>query len=137
MRCVLPLLFVFAVLTTPGRAETFDGARAVIVDGDIIALGLERIRILNIDAPETFDSRCTDELLLGLKTKQRLAALLRSGQVEVERQGRDRYGRTLARLSMDGRDVGETLIREGLALPWRDGAQARIDRQRLWCRQVR
>jgi micrococcal nuclease len=131
MRAVLLLLSLCAAV--PCRAESFDGARAVIVNGDTITLGLERIRILNIDAPETFDSRCTNELLLGIRSKERLALLLRAGQVEMERQGRDRFGRTLARLSIGGRDVGETLIREGLALPWRDGAQARIDRMRLWC----
>lgn len=129
-----PLLILVLFMAAPCHAESFEGARAVIVNGDTITLGLERIRIMNIDAPETFDSRCTNELLLGIRAKERLAALLRAGQVDLERQGRDRFGRTLARLSIESRDVGETLIREGLALPWRDGAQARIDRVRLWCR---
>ena len=30
---------------SPALAETFDGRRAVIIDGDTFALGLERVRI--------------------------------------------------------------------------------------------
>jgi hypothetical protein len=61
-------------LALPAFAETFDGRRAVIIDGDTIALGTERIRLLNIDAPESFRSRCERELVMGLKAKERLAA---------------------------------------------------------------
>src|SRR5687768_16258588 len=74
------LLAILAVLgPSPALAETFDGRRAVIIDGDTFALGSERVRILNIDAPETRGSRCEWELVLGLKAKERLAGLLRAG----------------------------------------------------------
>ena len=60
------LLVVLAVLDpSPALAETFNGGRAVIIDGDTFALGSERVRILNIDAPETRGSRCERELVLG------------------------------------------------------------------------
>ena len=65
----------------PASAEIFDGRRAVIIDGDTIALGDERVRLLNIDAPESFRSRCERELVMGLKAKERLAALARSGRL--------------------------------------------------------
>ena len=129
------LLAVLALLLAalPAASETFDGRRAVIIDGDTIALGSERVRILNIDAPESFRSHCERELRAGLKAKERLAALVRSGAIEVERHGQDRYRRTLARITVSGRDVGEVLVREGLALPWRDGAEAKEERTRHWC----
>jgi endonuclease YncB( thermonuclease family) len=87
-----------------------------------VALGSERIRILNIDASESHQPNCERELVAGLKAKQRLAQLIRSRTVSIDRQGEDRYRRTLARISVDGRDVGAALIEEGLALPWQDGA---------------
>lgn len=118
---------------SPAVAETFDGGRAVIIDGDTIALGSERVRVLNIDAPETRGSRCERELVVGLKAKERLAALLQVGSVEVDRNGRDRYGRTLGRLSAGGRDVETVLVREGLALPWQSGPEAKAARLRHWC----
>ncbi|EIM26625.1 hypothetical protein MicloDRAFT_00031740 [Microvirga lotononidis] len=34
------------------HAETIDGRRVVIIDGDTIALGRERVRLLNVDTPE-------------------------------------------------------------------------------------
>ena len=51
--------------------------------------------------------------------------LLRAGEVTIARTGQDRYRRTLARLTVDGTDVGESLIREGFALPWKDGPGSR------------
>jgi endonuclease YncB( thermonuclease family) len=71
----------------PGaRSETLDGRRLVIVDGDTSANGFERVRISNIDAPESFRSRCEAELVAGLKAKEHLAALLRSGPFAVDRE---------------------------------------------------
>ncbi len=128
------LLFVLAALgPSPALAETFNGGRAVIIDGDTFALGSERVRILNIDAPETRGSRCERELVLGLKAKERLADLLRAESVDIIRDGEDRYRRTLARVSVGGLDVGSILVGEGLALPWRDGPEAREARLRYWC----
>jgi hypothetical protein len=61
--------------------------RIVIIDGDTIDVQGERIRILNIDAPESFRSRCEVELKLALRTKERLAQLLHSGPIENNRRG--------------------------------------------------
>jgi endonuclease YncB( thermonuclease family) len=100
--------------------------------------GTERVRLLNVDAPESFRPRCEAELIAGLKAKERLAQLVRAGSVRIDRQGQDRYRRTLARLNVGlsdnkSRDVSEILIKEGLALPWRDGRTAWEARKRHWC----
>jgi endonuclease YncB( thermonuclease family) len=118
---------------SPALAETFDGRRAVIIDGDTFALGSERVRILNIDAPETRGSGCDREFVLGLRAKERLAGLLRTRSVAIARDGEDRYHRTLARVSVGGLDVGSILLGEGLALPWQDGPDAQETRLRYWC----
>jgi micrococcal nuclease len=57
----------------------------------LIAVGSERVRLLNVDAPESFRPRCDAELVAGLKTKERLAQLLRTGPVRIDRHGQDRY----------------------------------------------
>ncbi len=126
-------IFLGLLLLARAHAETFDGRRVVIIDGDTIAIGSERVRILNVDTPETFRPRCEAELVAGLKAKERLAELLRAGPVGIDRHGEDRYRRTLARLSVGGRDVGSVLIAEGLALPWKDGRAAWEVRRRHWC----
>jgi len=128
-------LFVFGFLMYGARAETVDGRRIVIIDGDTIDVQGERIRILNIDAPESFRSRCEAELKLALRTKERLAQLLRSGPVEINREGQDRYRRTLATIRIREGDVGRILVRESLALRWQEGPAAKEYRLKVWCGQ--
>ena len=70
---------------------------------------------------------------MGLRGKERLASLLRAGPVEVVRNGEDRYRRTLARIFVRGQDVGQILVREGLAFAWQDGPEAKEARRRHWC----
>lgn len=137
------LVFALCLLVHVGRAETLaesvDGRSAVIIDGDTVAIGGERIRLLNVDAPESFRPRCERELVAGLRAKERLAELLRAGYVWIERQGQDRYRRTLARLllvqasSGAPRDVGAILVSEGLAVLWQSGRAAWEWRRRHWC----
>ena len=97
------------------------------------AVGHERIRILSIDTPETFHSRCENELVLGLRAKERLRELLDSGDIRIERDGQDRYRRTLANVFAGDVDVGETLIREGYALRYEPGGAAKLRRLQVWC----
>lgn len=128
------LLATFLVMVTSAASAA---QNVVIIDGDTIAIGHERIRILSIDTPETFRSRCENELVLGLKAKERLRALVNTGDVVYEPAGKDRYGRTLARVFVWDHDqkvdVGETLIKEGHALRYRAGHEAKLERLRVWC----
>jgi len=111
------------------------GSAIVVVDGDTVKFGSETVRILNIDAPESFRSRCDDELVAGLRAKERLAHLVRVPRLEIVRNGQHCYRRTLVTLVLPGgRDVGTILIREGLALPWKDGRRAKAAWVKVWCR---
>ena len=59
--------------------------------------------------------------------------LVDAGPLTIERRGKDRYGRTLARVLADGRDVGDTLLRDGKALRYRPGQADKLARLRQWC----
>lgn len=104
------------------------GGYNCVVDGDTIWLEGQNIRIAGIDAPETHDYRCEEEKALGNQTTQRLLALVNSGAVTLSSIARDedRYGRKLRNVAVDGQDVGETLIAEGLAREYAGG-------RRSWC----
>ena len=93
-------------------------------DGDTLWWAGEKIRIANIDTPE-LRGQCQAETNLAYAARDRLAVLLGDG-FTIHREGRDRYGRTLARLTVNGRDVGSMLVAEGYARRW-DGAR------RGWC----
>lgn len=107
-------------------------AGLLIIDGDTFVWRGEHIRIANIDAPELKGAKCDAERRLALVAKRRLEQMLASGQVRIARgdpadgRKRDRHGRTLAVISLDGQDVGSILIDEGLARPW-------IGKRRSWC----
>jgi micrococcal nuclease len=120
---------------TPSAAEAVQGERVIIIDGDTVAIGHERVRLLDIDAPETSKPRCEAELARGLEAKSRLRQLVRGASlVTVDRTGEiDRYGRTLGRLKVDGRDVGDILMREGMAVRWTAGRQSWEQRAQHWC----
>lgn len=98
-------------------------------DGDTFRIGFgarsERVRLVSIDAPE-IEGRCQAEVDLAERAKRRLAELLRGRQVLIVRSGFDRHGRTLASVKVQGRDVGEVLVREGLARTW-------SGRREPWC----
>lgn len=127
MRNLLTTALVLASLASPASA----GVR--VVDGDTLDIDGERIRIVKIDTPETHRSRCPNEYTLGLKAKDRLTELLSSGEVTFVAEGFDRYGRTLAYIYVGEVDVGQRLLDEGHALPWRPGAKAKAERLAAWC----
>lgn len=105
----------------------------IIVDGDTIKVSGVTIRLLEIDTPETYRSRCENELVQGLKAKERLRALLDAGPVSYDAHGHDRYGRTLAYVYAGGVDVGAVLLEEGYALPYEPGKAAKLERLQHWC----
>jgi len=107
-----------ALITSSASAAT--GRVRYVTDGDTFRLESgERIRIANIDAPETHadQAKCRAEIALGEASAERARALLDHRTVTFVRVGRS-YNRTVARVTLDGRDLGETLIAMGAARPW-------------------
>jgi endonuclease YncB( thermonuclease family) len=106
------------------------GVRATcVVDGDTIWLNGEKIRIADINAPETSGARCTYELDLGHQATSRLIVLLNAGAfslVSPEMRDADRYDRKLRNVMRGGRSVGMMLVQEGLAEAW-------TGHRRNWC----
>lgn len=104
------------------------GGTNCVVDGDTFWMDGERVRIADIDAPETHPPRCPDEARLGDAATQRLQALLNQGSLTLEPADRDtdRYGRKLRIVTRGGVSLGDQLVAEGLARQW-------TGRRRPWC----
>lgn len=96
-----------------------------VIDGDTFEYQGEMIRIENIDTPE-LRGKCDTEVMLAYGAKARLEQLL-DGEIDLERSGKGKYGRTIARVYVGGKDVGEVLISEGFARPWRG-------KREPWCK---
>ncbi len=111
--------------------ERAQSGRFRVIDGDTLEDLRSDItyRVVNIDTPETGSrARCEAERELGNRATRQARALIGAAtDLELRPTGRiDRYGRTIAFVVIDGRDLGETLIAEGLARPWRG-------RREPWC----
>jgi len=89
----------------------------------------ERIRLAGIDAPETRrgQAKCRREIAAGRAATATARTLLLGRTVRFARLGRS-YNRTVARVTLDGRDVAGGLVRLGVARWWPRGA-----RKPDWC----
>lgn len=99
-----------------------------VIDGDTIRHEGKSIRVLGLDTPE-IRSRCPSEKIAAHGARDRLARLIEGAKkIQIEPSKRpDRYGRVLATITIDGRNVADILIGEGLARPYQGGKRA------SWC----
>jgi micrococcal nuclease len=97
--------------------------KTCVTDGDTFRLDGDRIRIADIDTPETHSPKCPAEKALGDRATLRLAALLEAAPFTLAPadRDRDRYGRLLRIVMRDGQSLGAVLVSEGLARPWDGG----------------
>jgi endonuclease YncB( thermonuclease family) len=128
MKIITAAAIGIAIMATPATAIDIcsGGNRAerkvtCVVDGDTIWQDGVKMRLLEIDTPETFEAQCDRERQLGEKAKLRLQALMSEGYRLEDSGTKDRTSdhRNLVHVILpDGRDAGKVLINEGLAQPW-------------------
>lgn len=115
----------------------FTGRVIAITDGDTIKVlvnGREQrtVRFAEIDAPEKSQP-------WGNRSRQALSALVYGRNVEVRQADTDRYGRTVAHVLVDGRDINREMVASGAAWAFRRylvdqsliGVEAAARQQRL------
>ncbi len=92
--------------------DSFTGPCLSVVDGDTIDVSVDgaalRVRIEGVDCPENGEP-------FAEAAKEFTTRLLEGKTVEVVVKEKDRYGRTVGRVFVDGRDVSVELLRAGLA----------------------
>jgi endonuclease YncB( thermonuclease family) len=116
---------VSARFTICGHAKRID----CMVDGDTFWMAGTKIRIADIDTPETHPPRCAREARLGQAATVKMQALLNAGPftlVPIKRDV-DRYGRKLRLVERDGVSLGAVLVRHGLARRYGGGKRS------PWC----
>jgi endonuclease YncB( thermonuclease family) len=113
MRSVLAALLLLVVAPACAAGEQqFTGRVLAVEDGDTVRVqrgqGDVRIRIFGIDAPEATQH-------YGPEARARAREILLNRTVVVLMKDVDQYGRIVAALSVDGRDIGAELIAAGAA----------------------
>lgn len=129
---LLATIAVGAALLSCGRARAEPIAPAAIhvIDGDTIAVGKVHYRLVGFDTPETTRrAKCRAERDLGAAATQRLRLIVSKGGLDLSEVPcscapgtagtfKCNYGRRCGVLTQGGRDVGDTLMAEGLARPY-------------------
>ncbi len=97
-------------------AADFSGKVTGVSDGDTLSVlrngRAVKIRIAGIDAPEKNQP-------WGMQSKKALSEAVFKRTVRIETRKKDRYGRTLGRVLLDGHDIGLRQIEQGLAWHYR------------------
>ena len=94
-------------------AETLTGKVTQVADGDTLTIVSEntqaiKIRLAGIDAPEKAQA-------FGQRSKEHLEALVNQKQVTVESNKKDKYGRNVGQVLLNGQDVNLEQLRAGMA----------------------
>lgn len=126
---LLPLI-VGALISSVAvaKSDTITGEPRVI-DGDTIEVSGQKIRIHGVDAPESRQT-CQKggmEWLCGQEASKAMRAIVGRSKVACEAIDTDRYGRIVGRCVADGRDIGEALVSQGLALAYRRYSKDYVD----------
>jgi endonuclease YncB( thermonuclease family) len=146
MRKLLLTGITVLFLATPAFAESINPADIRIIDADTIHIHSKQpnIRLVGFNAPETRNATCQVEADLGARATRRLHDLVKLGNLDFEyvrcscpenTQGTFacNYARNCGTLRSNGRDVGASLIAEGLAVPFVCGATSCPKTPRPWC----
>lgn len=140
-RAILAATTVIAALAAslPGdvHARALVARVVRVVDGDTLEVRSGHreltLRLLYIDAPE-------HDQPYGREARRSLEQLVRLDRVRVETRGRDRFGRTLARVirESDSLDVNLAQVERGFAWSYARGdTRAEIERAERAARQAR
>jgi len=116
-------------LACTANAETITGRVVGVADGDTITVldadkVQHKIRLAGIDAPEKKQA-------FGNRAKESLSELTFDKTVNVETSKRDRYGRQIGKVLVNGRDVNLVQVERGMGWFYRkyQGEQSISDRR--------
>lgn len=127
--CTRILTLVTALLVAhPAISDTLQGRVVGVSDGDTVTV-LDasntqwKIRLMGIDAPEKKQA-------FGNRSKQQLSDLVFNEQVEIEYSKKDRYGRTVGKITVEGIDANLEQVKAGMAWHYKkyQGEQSKTDR---------
>ena len=122
-------IILFLLFATPTMADDLAG-QASIIDGDTLEIHGTRIRLWGIDAPES-SQLCGDEdsnpYRCGAKAANDLDQFIARRPLSCIPLNLDPYGRTVATCSVNGTDLGDWLVRGGLALDWPQYSKGKYD----------
>jgi endonuclease YncB( thermonuclease family) len=96
-----------------------DGGADCVIDGDTIRIAGETVEIAGMTAPRIGSAaRCPEEAQAGVEAVQGLTAMLNGGKVKTAGSVSEPDGKARTAVTVDGKDVGATMVSSGLARPY-------------------
>ncbi len=116
---------------------------ASVIDGDTLDVRGNRVRLHGVDAPEsaqTCKTAAGAEYRCGQQAALKLSDYINRRTVTCQRRDTDRYGRIVGVCKVGGIDINEWLVREGLAVAYRQYSQdyvaaeqdAKANKRSIW-----
>jgi endonuclease YncB( thermonuclease family) len=110
---ILAAIISLTLLADPALAQSLVGKVVSVADGDTITIldfdrTQHKIRLSGIDAPERSQA-------FGRLSREHLASLVAGEKFAVETDKTDRFGRSVGKVLLHGRDINLTMVAAGLA----------------------
>jgi endonuclease YncB( thermonuclease family) len=142
------LIFGFAIalaVMQQAAAYPIESNQIKVIDGDTITADGKTIRLLGFAPPEMRGAQCRAERDLGVKATKRVRDLIQAGALDyspvtcscpANTLGKwvCILARTCGRLKANGRDVGDILVAEGLAVPFLCDGMECPKAPKPWCK---
>lgn len=134
---LLGLLIVLAAALDRRTMQTQQGT-AVVIDGDSITLGRQRVRLSGIDAPEYLQvcQRGGADYACGKRAREALVRLIDGQSVSCGGTRRDRYGRFLGECRAGDVNLNRAQVEAGWAVAYggyeAEEAAARAAKAGIW-----
>lgn len=124
MKLMASLILIACSIASSAMADTITGKVVSIADGDTLTILDEarvqhKVRLAQIDAPETSHGKNKPGQPFGNDSKQSLAQLTFGKMVTASCGDADRYGRSVCGISVDGIDVNREQVQRGMAWVYR------------------
>jgi endonuclease YncB( thermonuclease family) len=123
----IPLLF----LLINGRfhlEKSISGICDEVLDGDTVIVNGHRIRLANLDAPES-SQNSFDGVSIGSMSTKFLVQKIKGKRVVVTYKKRGRYGRIIGEIWKEGVLINDQILEEGMAISF--GDQVSVEQRAL------
>lgn len=117
------LVTLFALVALNAQAESFEAKVLAVMDGDTVFVKSgpfkAKLRLVNVDAPEK-------DQPYGKQSQESLQSLIGGKVIHVESKAVDKFGRTIALISIGDINVNEEQVRRGMAWAYSHSREGRI-----------
>ena len=115
------IIFLLILYSSVSFSEKIIEGKAIIIDGDTIHIGKNKIRLHGIDAPEIKQTcKIKDKIWnCGIESSLELKKLILYHNISCVVSDIDKYNRYIAECFINNQNINELMVRKGWAIAYR------------------